>query len=108
MSASGYNDSMQEINEECIPGDYYDQDKRELPKKACPFKRTSLSLCSGLSDTNFGYQEGKPCVLLKMNRVTPVLSHRWDQIEALCTSIEMCRVFLFSTLLLFSTYLSVC
>lgn len=47
-----------------------------MTKKACRFKRGSLSLCSGLSDTNFGYAEGKPCVLLKMNRVTPAFAGR--------------------------------
>uniref|UniRef100_A0A3B4Z136 Sodium/potassium-transporting ATPase subunit beta n=1 Tax=Stegastes partitus TaxID=144197 RepID=A0A3B4Z136_9TELE len=65
-----YNDTEQEKNEACIPGQYYDQDDdSEMSKKACRFKRGSLSLCSGLSDTNFGYHDGKPCVLLKMNRI---------------------------------------
>lgn len=47
-------------------------DSEEKTKEACRFKRDVLSLCSGLSDTNFGYSEGKPCVLLKMNRVKPI------------------------------------
>lgn len=65
-----YNDTEQEKNEACIPGQYYDQeDNTDMSKKACRFKRGSLSLCSGLSDTNFGYHDGKPCVLLKMNRI---------------------------------------
>lgn len=67
---SEYNDTEQEKNEECIRGQYYEQDDTESrEKKACRFKRGSLALCSGLSDTNFGYSEGKPCILLKMNRV---------------------------------------
>lgn len=51
-------------------------DSEDMAKKACRFKRGSLSLCSGLSDTNFGYSEGKPCVLLKMNRVTLAFTDR--------------------------------
>lgn len=68
---SGYNDSAQSKNEECVSGSFYLQDgPKEMARKACPFKRASLSFCSGLSDTNYGYHEGKPCVILKMNRVT--------------------------------------
>ncbi len=67
---SGYNDTEQEKNEECNPGEYFlQEDSNDMSKKACRFKRGFLSLCSGLSDTTFGYSDGKPCVLLKMNRV---------------------------------------
>lgn len=65
-----YNDSLQEQNEECPKGDYFLQDSPDnMNKKACRFKRGYLIGCSGLSDTNFGYSDGQPCVLLKMNRI---------------------------------------
>lgn len=74
LCLSEYNDTEQENNKECMEGQYFMQDEIEDTKEVCRFKRDVLSLCSGLSDTNFGYSEGKPCVLLKMNRVKPILS----------------------------------
>lgn len=72
LCPSGYNDTEQENNKECDKGVYFVQDNPEAStKEVCRFKRDILSLCSGLSDTNFGYSEGQPCVLLKMNRVKP-------------------------------------
>ncbi|MEQ2287846.1 hypothetical protein AMECASPLE_016855 [Ameca splendens] len=71
-----YNDTEQEGNEDCISGQYTLQDDEEgVSKKACHFRRALLSFCSGLSDTNFGYHEGNPCVLLKMNRIIGLKPH---------------------------------
>ncbi|KAM4605095.1 sodium/potassium-transporting ATPase subunit beta-3a [Polymixia lowei] len=64
-----YNDTEQEKNEMCLPGQYFEQKGGAMEKKACQFKRSFLSRCSGLSDASFGYAEGNPCVLLKMNRI---------------------------------------
>lgn len=73
LPLTGYNDTEQENNKECNEGQYFlQEDTEEQTKEACRFNRDLLSLCSGLSDTNFGYSEGKPCVLLKMNRVKPM------------------------------------
>uniref|UniRef100_A0A8C2AQ01 Sodium/potassium-transporting ATPase subunit beta n=1 Tax=Cyprinus carpio TaxID=7962 RepID=A0A8C2AQ01_CYPCA len=63
-----YNDSLQEANEACPEGVYFEQDDVE-EKKVCQFKRSVLRQCSGLADSNFGYSEGQPCILVKMNRV---------------------------------------
>lgn len=74
VTLTGYNDTEQENNRECSVGKYFVQDDtEEQMKEACRFKRDVLSLCSGLSDTNFGYSEGRPCVLLKMNRVKAIV-----------------------------------
>ncbi|XP_015671487.1 sodium/potassium-transporting ATPase subunit beta-1 [Protobothrops mucrosquamatus] len=37
--------------------------------QSCKFFRSWLGNCSGLEDQNYGYQDGKPCVIIKLNRV---------------------------------------
>ncbi|XP_041051650.1 protein ATP1B4-like [Carcharodon carcharias] len=66
-----YNDSIQAFkNIPCSPGQYFMQEKDESEERlACQFNRTMLKNCSGIEDPTFGYSEGKPCLLLKMNRV---------------------------------------
>lgn len=37
--------------------------------RACQFPVSLLEECSGVTDANFGYSKGQPCILVKMNRV---------------------------------------
>uniref|UniRef100_A0A674JK80 Sodium/potassium-transporting ATPase subunit beta n=1 Tax=Terrapene triunguis TaxID=2587831 RepID=A0A674JK80_9SAUR len=69
-----YNDSIQAAtNDACRPGRYNEQPDNGVlnyPKRACQFNRTALGACSGLNDpTHYGYADGRPCILIKMNRV---------------------------------------
>ncbi|XP_006003908.1 protein ATP1B4 isoform X1 [Latimeria chalumnae] len=83
---NGYNDSVQiEKNIECVPGKYFMQDMGESEgKRACQFKRTVLESCSGIKDPTFGYSKGKPCVLIKMNRIIGYLPGQGTPVTVTC------------------------
>lgn len=45
----------------------YTKDSGRRP--CCRFLRAWLENCSGAHDPTYGYKEGKPCVIIKLNRV---------------------------------------
>ncbi|XP_038657991.1 sodium/potassium-transporting ATPase subunit beta-1-like [Scyliorhinus canicula] len=72
-----YNDSSQGGNtpfENCeeVPTSYIARgplDDSEGQKRACRFYRTWLKTCSGINDPNYGYADGNPCIVAKLNRI---------------------------------------
>ncbi|KAI5619634.1 ATPase Na+/K+ transporting subunit beta 1b [Silurus asotus] len=42
-------------------------------RKACRFPKSILGPCSGAEDQNFGFSDGKPCLIVKLNRIVNYL-----------------------------------
>ncbi|XP_030601620.1 sodium/potassium-transporting ATPase subunit beta-2b isoform X2 [Archocentrus centrarchus] len=73
-----YNDSTQaQKNHECTPDKYFIQEDsgevKNNPKRSCQFNRTVLQNCSGIEDRYYGYRDGQPCIIIKLNRVINLL-----------------------------------
>lgn len=72
-----YNDEKQKDTtqfEDCgdTPQTYKDRGELESTygtRKACRFNRDLLKECSGKTDKSYGFSEGKPCLIVKLNRI---------------------------------------
>lgn len=70
---AGYSPAAQEDNINCTSDKVFIQESFGAPnhtKFSCKFTTDMLQNCSGLEDPNFGFEEGKPCFIIKMNRVS--------------------------------------
>uniref|UniRef100_A0A8C4RIH0 Sodium/potassium-transporting ATPase subunit beta n=1 Tax=Erpetoichthys calabaricus TaxID=27687 RepID=A0A8C4RIH0_ERPCA len=75
-------------NEHCNGNKYFTQNEPKDPEQkllSCPFYRSSLGKCSGMDNSTFGYPDGQPCIIIKMNRVSMDLPpHRGSELQVDC------------------------
>lgn len=73
MCSTGYTPASQQDSINCTSEKYFFQESFAAPnhtKFSCKFTADMLQNCSGLVDPSFGFEEGKPCFIIKMNRVS--------------------------------------
>lgn len=71
--SAGYTPASQQDSINCTSDKYFFQESFLAPnhtKFSCKFTADMLQNCSGLEDPDFGFEEGKPCFIIKMNRVS--------------------------------------
>ncbi|KAM6225977.1 potassium-transporting ATPase subunit beta-like [Porphyrio hochstetteri] len=73
---TAYTPAAQRPNINCTSNTYFIQDTFDGPNKtklSCKFTSDMLQNCSGITDPTFGFPEGKPCFIIKMNRIIKFL-----------------------------------
>ncbi|XP_019381214.1 PREDICTED: potassium-transporting ATPase subunit beta [Gavialis gangeticus] len=86
---SAYNTTAQHNNVNCSSETYFFQKSFLGPNKtklSCKFTADMLENCSGLTDPNFGFPEGKPCFIIKMNRIISFLPGNGTAPRVNCTN----------------------
>ncbi|XP_041320073.1 sodium/potassium-transporting ATPase subunit beta-2-like, partial [Pyrgilauda ruficollis] len=91
VPGAAYNDSVQAArNAACAAGRYNEQPDDAVPnypKRACRFERSRLGPCAGLGPHgDYGYGSGRPCVLVKVNRVINFFPGKNKSINIVCAA----------------------
>ncbi|XP_027794701.2 potassium-transporting ATPase subunit beta [Marmota flaviventris] len=88
---AGYSPAAQQDNVDCTSEQYFFQESFRAPnhtKFSCKFTTDMLQNCSGRPDPDFGFGEGKPCFIIKMNRIVRFLPSNDTAPRVDCTFLD--------------------